>query len=219
VPDDGRPAIRPISPQGLADEISRQVNVRHHDRHPLRVAIDAPRNVALAEFSTSVAAQLIRLGRPTVIVETSDFYRDAALRYEYGKQDVQSYYTGWLDRAALSREVLTPLANTAASYLPTLRDRQTNRSTRDRVRPLVPSGVALILGEFLLGGPLTFDVTIHFAVSAAARGRQVAADWQWTLPAYERYEAEVRPSAIADLVVRYDDPQHPAITIRQVDHC
>jgi hypothetical protein len=37
---------------------------------------------------------------------------------------------------------------------------------------------------------------------------------QWTLPAYARYETEVRPADVADVVIRADDPRHPALSIR-----
>jgi hypothetical protein len=30
------------------------------------------------------------------------------------------------------------------------------------------------------------------------------------LPAYDRYDAQVRPAERADIVVRADDPRHPA---------
>jgi len=34
---------------------------------------------------------------------------------------------------------------------------------------------------------------------------------RWTLPAYERYAEEVMPEYLADVVVRLDDPRHPAL--------
>jgi hypothetical protein len=41
--------------------------------------------------------------------------------------------------------------------------------------------------------------------------RLTAAGRRWTLPAYARYEAEVAPAGLADVVVRVDDPRHPAL--------
>ena len=90
------------------------------------------------------------------------FYRDASLRWEYGKADVDSFYRGWLDTAALQREVLRPLA-VDGSYLPSLRDPDSNRSTRAAPSTLPPAGVALVTGELLLGHGLGFDVTVHVA--------------------------------------------------------
>jgi hypothetical protein len=34
------------------------------------------------------------------------------------------------------------------------------------------------------------------------------------LPAYARYEAEIRPETVADVAVRLDDPRHPAVSTR-----
>jgi hypothetical protein len=43
-------------------------------------------------------------------------------------------------------------------------------------------------------------------MSAPALARRTPADESWTLPAYARYDARS-----ADLVVRMDDPRHPAL--------
>jgi hypothetical protein len=37
----------------------------------------------------------------------------------------------------------------------------------------------------------------------------------WTLPAYDRYDAEVAPSELADVVVRWDDPVRPAVRMNR----
>jgi hypothetical protein len=52
---------------------------------------------------------------------------------------------------------------------------------------------------------------VHLALSGAALRRRTPADLSWTLPAFARYDAEVAPAAIADVVVRIDDPHHPAL--------
>ena len=66
-------------------------------------------------------------------------------------------------------------------------------------------------GALLLGAGLDFDLAVHLAQSAAALARRVEPDRGWTLPAYERYRDEVMPELIADVVVRVDDPRHPAL--------
>ena len=38
-------------------------------------------------------------------------------------------------------------------------------------------------------------------------------DLRWTLPAYARYGDEVDPASFADVVVRVDDPRHPALVL------
>ena len=48
-------------------------------------------------------------------------------------------------------------------------------------------------------------------MSPAARARHTPADQGWTLPAFERYDAEVAPVELADVVVKVDDLRHPAV--------
>jgi hypothetical protein len=63
----------------------------------------------------------------------------------------------------------------------------------------------------LLGRGLPFDVAVHVRLSPAALARRTPAGEAWTLPALECYAAERHPEAAADLVVRADDPNHPAL--------
>jgi hypothetical protein len=70
----------------------------------------------------------------------------------------------------------------------------------------------IVSGELLLGRDLPFDVTIHLAVGPAARTRRTPDEWAWTLPALDEYDCAVDPAGIADVVVRLDDPRHPAIS-------
>lgn len=202
-----------ITQELLAERLIQTLVERHPGSHPLRIALDAPGWVELDPLIQPVSAGLRSLGRPVATVRASDFYRDASLRFEHGRTDVESFYTGWLDTAALQREVLRPLA-AGGPYLPTLRDQATNRATRSRPEPLPATGVLLVCGELLLGAGLGFDLAIHVAVSRAARKRSVPDDRRWTLPAFDRYDLDVDPVGLADLVIRYDDPQHPAVSVR-----
>jgi hypothetical protein len=127
------------------------------------------------------------------------------LRFEHGREDVDSYLS-WLDDGALRREVLS-----GSTYLPSLRDPQTNRATRDARRELPDNAILVVTGALLLGLGLPFDRVVHLAVSAAARQRRTPAAEAWTLPAFDRYDAEVSPADLADVVVKLDDPRHPAV--------
>ena len=202
----------PVSPDSFPQRLSDYLIRRHPGEHPLRVAFDAPDCCDVQPLVAIVGTSLTTLGHATAVVAADSFYRDASLRYEYGKQDVESYYSGWLDVAALQREVLQPLGpHGDRRYLPSLRDPATNRSTREQPGELPPSGVLVLHGSLLLGLGLELDVAVHFNVSRQARRRLTAPDRAWTLPAYDRYDIDVDPSAVADLVVRYDDPRHPAV--------
>jgi hypothetical protein len=157
------------------------------------------------------ATRIQAAGFPGVVVVAEQFWRDASLRFEHGREDVESYYQGWLDAESLRREVLDPLAESPGRFLPSLRDPATNRSTRADYQTLAAPAVVIVAGELLLGRGLPFDHTIHLAVSPAARRRRTATDRQWTLPALDRYDAEVVPADIADVLVTWNDPQRPAV--------
>jgi hypothetical protein len=63
----------------------------------------------------------------------------------------------------------------------------------------------------LLRHGLPFDRTIHLSLSPAARARRTSPDDLWTLPAYDEYDADVRPTETADVIVKLDDLRHPAL--------
>jgi hypothetical protein len=204
-----------IAPDSLGRQLIELLDNRHTGRHPLRVALDAPRCANLEQLIGALQVGLPAIGRPLGLVRATDFYRDASLRFEYGKTDVESFYSGWLDLAALRREVLIPVAAAEhPHFLPALRDPSTNRATRVEPVALATEGVLLVVGELLLGAGLDFDVVVHISVSRSARKRLTSPEWRWTLPAFDRYDGDVDPASVADVVIRYDDPRRPAISIR-----
>jgi len=176
----------------------------------VRVAVDGPPAAAPDEFAASLLEELQTRGRPGALIRAATFWRDASLRLEYGHHDVESYLS-WLDAAALRREALEPVVADRPRYLPSLRDPDTNRSTR-AAAVSAPDGLVLIVsGPLLLRHRLPFDRTIHLALTPAARARRTAEDDEWTLPAFDEYDAEVRPTETADVVIKLDDPRHPAL--------
>jgi hypothetical protein len=50
-------------------------------------------------------------------------------------------------------------------------------------------------------------------MSPAARRRRTPDDAAWELPAFDRYDAEVDPAALADAVVLADHPDRPALVL------
>lgn len=113
--------------------------------------------------------------------------------------------------------MLVPLgAGGSGRYLPTLRDPATNRATRAAALDAPDRAILLLDGDLLLGAGLPSDVEIHLYQSAPARARRMserAPEWAWTLPALQRYDEEVAPAQIAHLVIRLDDPRHPAVRL------
>jgi hypothetical protein len=186
-----------------------------HPGHPLRVAVDGPPWAGI-DVVTGLVDRLVATGRPVDVVDVADFLRAASLRLERGRDDSDAFYEDWIDVDALRREVLDPLGpDGSRRWLPTLWDAQRDRATRADYRTTTDDTVVLVRGWFLLGAALPWDLTVHLAVSAAARRRRVPAEAAVReLPAYDRYDAEVAPASVADIVVRCDDPRHPALVTR-----
>ena len=207
-------AFRPITPELVPLTIADLLLARGLD-HPQRVAVDGPAAAAPAELAEQIALALRTTGRAATVIAAASFWRDASLRLEYGRTDVDSYARDWLDTGALTREVLDPLGpGGSAEFLPALRDPVSNRSRRDPYRTAAPDEVVLVAGELLLGAGLTFDTTIHLSLSSAARARRTAPDDAWTLPAHDRYDVEVDPAETADIVIGWNDRAHPALRVR-----
>lgn len=201
---------RPISPAALAEELTERVDALT-ERRRIAVAIDGAAGATeTTELADALVDPLRLRGRAALRVSARDFLRPASLRFEHGRTNPDARYTDWLDLGALRREVLDPLGeNGSGEVLPSLWDAERDRATRAERVPVPEGGVVVLDGELLLGAGLVFDLAVHLWLSPAALRRRVPD--AWAVPAYERYEAEVDPSALADVVVRVDDPRHPAL--------
>jgi hypothetical protein len=204
-------AYRPVSAAGLPDLLAQRLDAAQRSGPALRVAIDGPYCAAPVPLAEALVVPLRACGHDAATIAAATFWRDASLRLESGREDADSF-ANWLDAEALRREVLEPLGpGGSGRYLPSLRDPRTNRATKAPARTAANGAVVIVAGELLLGHELPFDLTIHLAMSAAGRQRRTDSDRQWTLPAFRRYDAEVRPADTADIVIRLDDPRHPAL--------
>ncbi len=204
--------IRPVSPDVLVDDLADRVA-----RRPgwLRVAIDGAEASRPAALADALVAPLRLRGRETVRIRTEDHLRPASLRFEHGRTDPDSFYDDWLDAEGLVREVLEPLGHGGSGRIRPVRwDAQADRASRTEFEELAAGTVAVLSGQLLLGRGLPLDLTVHLDMSPGALARRTAPELAWTLPAYARYAEEVDPVALADLVVRMDDPRHPAIVER-----
>ncbi|MEH0981635.1 uridine kinase [Micromonospora sp. CPCC 205556] len=221
--------VRPISPERLVAELTERLLTAASDPAPavvggpaptggsgaparLRVAVDGAPAAAPERLAAALVDPLRALGRPVLHVRAEDFLRPASIRFEQGRTNPDAYYESWTDEAGLRREVLDP-AGAAGSgrVLPSLWDAATDRASRAGYVPLPPGAVLLVSGALLLGGGLPFDVTVHLALSPAALARRTDPRQRWTLPAFARYADEVDPASFADVVIRADDPRHPAL--------
>jgi len=204
----------PVSPEALADLLTEMclTAIGGVDRGRLRVAIDGADAAEPGRLADRLVEPLRAGGAAVARVRARDFLRPASLRWEFGRTDPDSFYDLWLDAAGLTREVLAPWA-AGERYLPALWDATIDRAARAEYRPVPSRGVLLVDGPLLLGRGLPFDLSVHVRLSAGALRRRTPPDDAWTLPAFARYEEEVGPGAAADVVVRADDPRHPAVIL------
>ena len=207
-------AFRPVAPDRLAAVLAELVPAPPA-AGSVRVVVDGHPATSPSAVADALVEPLRVAGRPVLRVGSGWFLRPASVRLERGRHDPDAYYSERLDVAALRREVLDPLGpDGTGRYLPTLWDPATDRATRAGYAVAPPGAVLVLDGTLLLGLGLPVDLSVHLRLSAAARERRTAPAESWTLPAYARYEREVDPEAVADVVVRMDDPRHPALRSR-----
>ncbi|MFB4270767.1 uridine kinase [Nonomuraea sp. GTA35] len=206
--------VRPISREALVEELAELISARPQGAW-VRVAVDGAPPARPGALADELVAPLRLRGRPVLRVSAGDFLRPASLRLEYGRTDPDAFYDDWLDAKALRREVLEPLEpGGPGQVLPALWDSGIDRAYRLPYTALPPGGVVLVDGALLLGRGLAFDVSVHVWLSPGALERGTPEGERWTLPAYERYEREARPQEAADVVVRADHPDRPAVLVR-----
>ncbi|WP_155371670.1 nucleoside/nucleotide kinase family protein [Catellatospora vulcania] len=204
--------VRPVTPDGLVDELVERIASDADPAGFLRVALDGAPAAGPDRLAEALVVPLRALGHEVLHVRTEDFLRPRSVRLEFGRTDPDSYYEGWYDEAGLRREVLDPLGpGGTGRVLPTLRDPVRDRATRAEYVSLPPGSVLLLSGDLLLGSGLPFELAAHLVMSPAALARHTPPELAWTLPAYARYAAEVAPQTFADVVVKVDDSRHPAI--------
>lgn len=201
--------VQPSSPSALADHVvERALGVPGR----CRVLVDGAAVLRPDVLADALVGPLRAAGRAVVRVHADDFLRPASLRYEHGRHDPDSYLDDRLDTGALAREVLDPFARDG-SYLPTLWDAARDRATRAVRVQAPPAAVLVVDGELLLGRWLDAELTVHLTVRPATLARRLGADRAWQLPAFARYDDEVAPQDVADVVARVDDPRRPALVV------
>ncbi len=188
------------------------------DAPAARIGIDAAIDGDGDELAARIVQGLRDSAVPAQRLRTQDFLRARSLRLEFGLDDTAGYER-WYDVPALRREALDHLAPGGdGSWLPRLRDPQTDRSIKSQREQARPGSVVVLDGRFLLRPELlgTLDLVVHLDVSRAARIRRArAGDAPLALGAWDHYLAQCRPAELADLVVRFDHPARPAVLPRR----
>lgn len=118
--------------------------------------------------------------------------------------------TGWVDVAALRRELFGPVAAGTGTFITRLRDPVTDRPIRQPAAPTPPGAVLLLDGPFLLAADLPLEALVGVQVSTRTVRRALAAEKSWWTAGFEQYEREYRPSERADVLLAYDHPRAPA---------
>jgi hypothetical protein len=203
--------VRPLTRDRVVAELVDAIDGRPRDGW-VRVLVDGSPPTYPWEWAGALVDPLRTRGRAVVQVSADDFLRPASLRLERGRDDPDVMYEDWLDIAALVREVLAPAGpGGSGRILPALYDVALDRAYRSAYVTLPPAGVVLVSGSLLLGCGLPADLHLHLALSPGALARATPEEERWTLPAYDRYESEVGPRQLADVVVLLDNPRHPAL--------
>ncbi len=204
---------RPITVERLVAELADRVAAVAARRRWSRVLVDgADTATDTAALAGALVDPLRVRGHEVLRVSAHDFLRPASLRFERGRHDPDVRYEDWLDVAAVRREVLGPLEESGTGQvLPALWDTTRDRAFRLPRTRLPDGGVVVFDGELLLGQGLPAELTVHLWLSPDALRRRLPEDARWALPAYARYDTEVRPAEVADVVVRMDNPRHPAL--------
>lgn len=201
--------VRPISRSVLTELLADLAASRPGY---VRIGIDGADATDPGGLADGLVEPLRLRGRPVVRVDAADHLRPASLRFERGRTDSDSFYDDWLDGDGLRREVLDPLEPDGSGRIrPARWDPVNDRARRDPFVDAAPGTVLILSGPLLLGRGLPLELSVHLHASSAALRRRTGPALTWTLPAYQRYDEEVAPADWADVVVRVEDPNHPAL--------
>lgn len=208
--------MRPVSPAVLADEVAdRALGVLASGRGCARVGVDAAVPGDAAALADLVAERLSEHGRAVLRVSAADFLRPRSVRLEHGAHDPDTGYERWFDHLALRREVLDPLGPDGdLTWLPTLWDADRDRATRAAREPAAAGSVLVLDGTFLLRWETAdaVDVGVLLVAGDAALARRLPqGDVERVTGAWRRYLEETWPDQRADVLVRVEHPDRPAV--------
>ncbi|MFC7877219.1 uridine kinase [Isoptericola sp. NPDC057391] len=205
--------VEPVTPDGVIEHVVERVLARDGGAAAaVRVLVDGHPSTHPEALAGALVEPLRAAGRPVARVRVRDFLRARSLRLERGRRDPDALLDEWIDVDGLNREVLGAVV-TRGRWLPSLRDPDTGRSTRVGYEAAPPGTVVVLDGSLAMGRGLDVDLAVHLALRAATETRNTPLDDAWTLAAYGRYRREAQPERRADVVVRVDHPDRPALVL------
>lgn len=206
------PAVRPL------DVVADAIEHRLRDRPVgLRVAIDGRDGAGKTTFADRLATMLRSRGIAVVRASVDDWQREPAIRYRRGRFSPEGYYRDGFDFERMKEELLVPFAQGAAVRLTSYDIVNEQPLEAPLVQPC-PRSVLVLDGVFLLRPELrgAVDFSVYLAIDRALSiERGVARDAvrsgdpglerrryeERYAPGQDRYHAEARPEAVADVVI------------------
>jgi uridine kinase len=200
--------------------------------HPLRVAVDGPPAAGKTTLADELAALLRARGREVIRATTESFHLPRAQRYRRGEFSPEANYHDSFDYDTLRRVLLDPLGPGGdRRYQHAVYDIDTDTALSPLVTTAAADAVLLLDGVFLLRPELVDRWDLSIFVSAPfeqivdrARirdlellGSTAEVERRFRtryIPAQQLYFAAARPADHADIIVRNDEPRHPAWQVR-----
>jgi uridine kinase len=196
---------------------------------PTRVAFDGPDTAGKTTLADELAAVLRERGRHVLRASIDGFHHPRAARYARGADSPEGYYLDSFDHDAVRATLLDPLGPAGdRRYRTAVFDHRTDRPVAAPVESAPRSALLLFDGVFLQRPELRdgFDLSIFVTVSVdevlrralerdvpllGARDEVERRYRTRYIPGQRLYIADARPDAIADVLVRNDDPVAPVL--------
>ncbi|MET8251169.1 cytidylate kinase family protein [Micromonospora sp. NPDC005197] len=194
--------------------------------HPMRVAIDGPPAAGKTTLADELAVVLRAQGRDVIRATIDDFLFPRAQRYPRGEYSAEGCYFDTHDHEALKRVLLDPLGPDGdRRFRPAVYDPTTDIVVSPPVTTAPTDAVLLFDGVFLMRPELIdrWDLRVFVSVAleatvdrAVVRESRVSSradvERRWReryIPSQQLYNATVRPTDHADIIVHNDDPRQP----------
>lgn len=217
--------------QNTIHDIADRV-VRLADGRTLRVAVDGRTASGKTTFASELAEAIEELGRPVIRASIDGFHRPKADRYRRGRLSAEGYYYDARDLDAIVTLLLEPLSSGGDRLFRTESfDLVADRPIRSEPELAADDAILIVDGTFLQRPELAphWDAALFVKTDpdvSLARGMErdaghlggreqarISYEKRYR-PAYEIYEAEVRPEQHADLIFNNDDVEAPTVHLR-----